>query len=518
VQDSGEVAGGRAVLVEREIEAILKFPDQNPNPVMRTTPDGVLLYANPASRELLEAIGARVGQPFPSDTFAELTAACDARPSGRVEVRVGPRTCSLLPVRVPDLGVINIYGTDVTAEKVVAKFPDRNPNPVLRADAAGTLIYANPASGPIVRALGLRVGDALPLDLRDAIRRRLAGESDELIELRGEGRIFAISPVLITEFGFTNLYGTDVTGLRAIDRFPNENPNPVLRVSRDGMLTFANPASASLRHAFGAEEGERLDPDMWARLEAAIANPEGNTIEVEAEDRLFALKVVSLYEFDSINIYGTDITAAREVERLLLNILPASIADRLRGGERVIADRFDEMAVLFADVVNFTPYAHAHPPGEVVQMLNEVFSIFDRLADEYRLEKIKTIGDAYMVVGGIEQDPDGPERVARMGLDMIDRLRAFRTEQGDELQIRVGMHVGPAIGGVIGLKKFIYDVWGDTVNTASRMESHGVPGRLQVTESAKQRLGHAFTFEPRGIVDVKGHGPMQTYFLHRPAS
>jgi len=105
-----------------------------------------------------------------------------------------------------------------------------------------------------------------------------------------------------------------------------------------------------------------------------------------------------------------------------------------------------------------------------------------------------------------------------MGLDMIDRLRAFRTEQGDELQIRVGLHVGPAIGGVIGLKKFIYDVWGDTVNTASRMESHGVPGRLQVTESAKQRLAHAFTFEPRGIVDVKGHGPMQTYFLQRPAS
>ena len=511
-------AGERAVLVEREIEAILKFPDQNPNPVMRTTPDGVLLYANPASQDLLREMGAAVGQPLPPATFAELVGACDATPQGRVEVRVGSRTSSLLPVRVPDLGVINIYGTDMTAEKVVAKFPDENPNPVLRVDAAGTLIYANPASRPIVHALNLRVGDALPVDLRDAMRRRLAGESEELIELRADGRIFAISPVLVPEFGFTNLYGTDVTGLRALDRFPYENPNPVLRISRDGVLTFANPASAPVRRALGAEVGQRVDVAMWARLDAAMANLEDNTIEVEADDRLFVLKVVALYEFDSINVYGTDITAAREVERLLLNILPPSIANRLRGGERVIADRFEEMAVLFADVVNFTPFAQAHPPGEVVRVLNEVFSIFDTLADEYGLEKIKTIGDAYMVVGGLEQDSDGPERVARMGLDMIERLRAFRTEQGDELQIRVGMHVGPAIGGVIGLKKFIYDVWGDTVNMASRMESHGVPGRLQVTESAMRRLEHAFTFELRGSVDIKGQGPMQTYFLMRPAS
>jgi adenylate cyclase len=261
-----------------------------------------------------------------------------------------------------------------------------------------------------------------------------------------------------------------------------------------------------------------VEAAIWARLEAAAADPAGNTIEVESDGRLFSLKVVSLYEFDSINVYGTDITAAREVERLLLNILPQSIADRLRGGERLIADRFDEMAVLFADVVNFTPFAQAHPPGEVVQVLNDVFSIFDTLADEYGLEKIKTIGDAYMVVGGIQQDADGPERVARMGLEMIQRLHAFRTDHGDELQIRVGMHVGPAIGGVIGLKKFIYDVWGDTVNTASRMESHGLPGRLQVTESARRRLEHAFTFESRGVVEVKGHGPMRTFFVIGPAA
>jgi class 3 adenylate cyclase/PAS domain-containing protein len=506
----------RAVLVEREIEAILKFPDQNPNPVLRTTAAGVVLYANPASRETLAAMGGAVGEALPEALFASLLAAVEAQPPGRVDVEVGTRTVALMPVGVPELGVINLYGTDVTAENAVAKFPDQNPNPVLRIDAAGALIYANPASAAIVDALAVRSGDRLPTELGEAITRRLAGDSSEVIEVRGDGRIYALTPVAVPEFDFTNLYGTDVTGLRAIDRFPNDNPNPVLRASRDGILTYANPSSQPVRRALGAEVGERVPADAWDRLAAAAQGT--GAMEVEWGDRLFSLRVVSVFEFDSVNVYGTDITAAREVERLLLNILPASIADRLRTGERVIADRFEEMAVLFADIVNFTPYAQAHPPDEVVSVLNAVFSIFDELADEYGLEKIKTIGDAYMAVGGIQGDADGPERVARMGLDMIERLRDFRTPHGDTLEIRVGMHVGPTVGGVIGLKKFIYDVWGHTVNTASRMESHGLPGRLQVTESARKRLEGAFAFEPRGMVDVKGVGPMMTYLLVGPAA
>ncbi|HEX5578656.1 MAG TPA: adenylate/guanylate cyclase domain-containing protein, partial [Candidatus Limnocylindria bacterium] len=279
---------------------------------------------------------------------------------------------------------------------------------------------------------------------------------------------------------------------------------------------YANPASEPVRRALGAEVGEQIPAEAWQRLAAAAEST--GSMEVEWGEQLFALRVVSVYEFESVNVYGTDVTAAREVERLLLNILPASIAERLRAGERVIADRFDEMAVLFADIVNFTPFAQAHSPDEVVGVLNSVFSIFDELADAYGLEKIKTIGDAYMAVGGIQGDADGPERVARMGLDILARLRDFRTPFGERLEVRVGMHVGPAVGGVIGLRKFIYDVWGHTVNTASRMESHGLPGRLQVSDSARQRLEPGFVFEPRGMVEVKGVGPMMTYLLVGPAT
>lgn len=179
----------------------------------------------------------------------------------------------------------------------------------------------------------------------------------------------------------------------------------------------------------------------------------------------------------------------------------------------MIADRFEEMAVLFADVVDFTPFSAQRPPAEVVGVLNEVFTIFDRLADRYDLEKIKTIGDAYMVAGGITPEGGGVEQVADMALEMIDAMRDYRTEAGATLQIRVGLHIGPAVAGIIGLKKFIYDIWGDTVNTASRLESHGLPGRIQVTSETAERLAAGYLFEPRGTVEIKGKGPVEACFL-----
>ncbi len=522
----GQRAGHRQeyLLLEREIEAINRFPDQNPNPVLRVTANGRLVYANAASAPITSALGVDPGDDLPTDLFSELAAAAAVSPARVVEVRSGLRTFAVLPVAVPEFDFLNLYGTDITAAKVVERFPDRNPNPVMRISQDGVLAYANQASAPIANAMRLSVGDPLPPDLLERVRRaceHVEQAEPEAIEVRGEGRTWALRPVAIPEFGFTNLYGTDVTATRAITKFPDQNPNPVLRVSRDGRLLYANPAAALVQKAFGAEIGQELTQSLCERVVgiAEAASPE--TLEVEQDGRIFALLVVPVFEFGFINVYGTDITAAREVEeanreneRLLLNILPASIAQRLRQGEMLIADYFDEMTVLFADVVDFTRLSMRLTPTELVTMLNEVFSIFDRLADRYALEKIKTIGDAYMVVGGLaSHSTDHAARVGAMGLDMIAEVARFRQRTGRELDIRVGMHVGPAVAGVIGIRKFIYDVWGDTVNTASRMESHGMPGRLLVTEATKERLGHAYLFEPHGTIDVKGKGPTSTYFL-----
>jgi guanylate cyclase len=209
------------------------------------------------------------------------------------------------------------------------------------------------------------------------------------------------------------------------------------------------------------------------------------------------------------------LTAERErSERLLLNVLPEAIAERLKHEPGVIADRYEEVTVLFADIVGFTKRGAEMAPEQLVVLLDRIFSSFDALADSEGLEKIKTIGDAYMLVGGApEPRPDHAAAVARVALGMCHAIEEIGI--GDELQIRVGIDTGPAVGGVIGQRKFTYDLWGDTVNTASRMESHGVPGEIQLTGRATAALGDAFEVRPRGVIDVKGKGPMETFLLVR---
>ncbi|HVV85308.1 MAG TPA: adenylate/guanylate cyclase domain-containing protein [Kofleriaceae bacterium] len=201
-------------------------------------------------------------------------------------------------------------------------------------------------------------------------------------------------------------------------------------------------------------------------------------------------------------------------ERLLLNVLPGPIAERLKHDDGVIVDRFDQVTVLFADIVGFTKLSARTSPEALVTMLDELFTRFDRLAERHRLEKIKTIGDCYMAVAGIPTAlADHAAVMAQMGLDMLAAVADYAKATGVDLAIRVGVHSGSVVAGVIGRKKFIYDLWGDTVNTASRMESHGVPGRVHLTEATAVLLGEAFEVEPRGTIDIKGKGPMMTFLL-----
>jgi adenylate cyclase len=206
-------------------------------------------------------------------------------------------------------------------------------------------------------------------------------------------------------------------------------------------------------------------------------------------------------------------------ERLLLNILPAPIAQQLRDGRTTIAESQPEVTILFADLVGFTPLAEHVEPGALVDLLNEVFSAFDDLADGGGLEKIKTVGDAYMVAGGIPTPrPDHVAAVLELALRMLDAATDVGRRCGHVLQLRIGIDSGPVVAGVIGHRKFSYDLWGDTVNSASRMESHGVPGRVQVTERVARAARHQFEFEAREPIQVKGKGAMRTYLLVGPRS
>jgi guanylate cyclase len=201
-------------------------------------------------------------------------------------------------------------------------------------------------------------------------------------------------------------------------------------------------------------------------------------------------------------------------EQLLLNILPAPIAERLKGEHRPLADGYAEVSILFADIVGFTKLAASMTPERLVEHLNKLFSRFDLLCDEFGVEKIKTIGDAYMVCAGLPVPrADHAQAMAGMALAMQKALLEHNKECGSELDIRIGINSGPVVAGVIGLKKFIYDLWGGTVNVASRMESSGVPGRIQVSAATWERLRDGYEFEARGTIEIKGLGPTEVYLL-----
>jgi adenylate cyclase len=238
--------------------------------------------------------------------------------------------------------------------------------------------------------------------------------------------------------------------------------------------------------------------------------------------RVHNMLEVRLLHRETRRLYEQVVAEQKVSERLLLNVLPQAIAERLKGRPEVaadsftevIADSFAEVTVLFADIVEFTRFSQNVSAEELVNVLNDIFTRFDSIADRRGLEKIKTIGDAYMAAAGLPVPvADHAARAAHMALDMMDAMAAFNRERGYQLKVRIGISTGAVVAGVIGRRKFLYDLWGDVVNTASRMESHGVAGRIQLTDATRQKLNGAFSLEERGLIAVKDKGEMHTWFL-----
>ena len=257
----------------------------------------------------------------------------------------------------------------------------------------------------------------------------------------------------------------------------------------------------------------------------AVAKQVGVSFEKYYRHLKLWLEVRAFPSHDGISVFFHDITKRKRIESalkkeqkktesLLLNILPEAIADRLKHEPGVIADKFEKATVLFADLVNFTKISTTMSATKLVYLLNEIFSIFDELTQKHGLEKIKTIGDAYMVAGGIPIERlDHAEAIAEMALDMLAAIKELNVKLDSNFDLRIGINSGPVVAGVIGTKKFIYDLWGNAVNTASRMESHGIPGRIQVSHYTYDLLRDKYEFEDRGEIEIKGKGEMRTYLL-----
>ena len=232
---------------------------------------------------------------------------------------------------------------------------------------------------------------------------------------------------------------------------------------------------------------------------------------------LCVLLLVGVFNREVLNAENGLVEERARSDRLLHAVLPQKIADELRKSDRMIANRHPEVTVLFADIAGFTPWSSAQEPEAVVSLLEKIFSRFDARLSHLGAEKIKTIGDAYMVVSGApEPRADHAQVIANLALALLEEIQLVRQETGIALDMRIGVHTGSVIAGGIGAVRFSYDIWGDTVNTASRMESHGLAGRIQISQQTKERIEAAFVVEPRGMIDVKGKGEMETWWLIAP--
>ncbi len=326
--------------------------------------------------------------------------------------------------------------------------------------------------------------------------------------------------------------------------FENANEG-IFQITEDGRYLEVNPALAQIygysspedliTHLVSVQAQLYVQPKRWDELvvylrqfgkivgaESAVRRRDGTEIWVSETIRKVVNDTGDFLYYEGIvhdtterHLIDMELRQQRQqADRLLVNILPYQIAQRLKAGTRTIAENFEDVTVLFADLVDFTAAASQMDPKDLVNLLNQIFSTFDRLAEHYQLEKIKTIGDAYMAAGGLPVlHPDHVDAVALMALDMQEAMGKFHRPDGSLFRLRIGIHTGSVIAGVIGRRKFAYDLWGDTVNLASRMESTGLPGRIQVSGRVNERLKSRFILEPRGTIAVKGGGLIDTYWL-----
>jgi adenylate cyclase len=409
--------------------------------------------------------------------------------------------------------------------------------------------------------------DTLVADLTKILdlTERLLGEIDKLVEFTGERQDrIAVSPVEIVGKvlrGIAPLRATAATAKRSVSSrilVVDDNASNLDLLSRrlmrdDHQVTTAESGAAALAltasesfdlvlldlmmpEMSGYEVLSRLKADERTRhipviMVSALDELDSTVrcVEAGAEDYLskpfdpvlLRARIDASLEKkqlrDREQAIAAELRAEKELsETLLLNILPRTIVDRMRRGETVIADRVAEATILFSDLVDFTALAANRAPEETVALLGEIFSRFDSIAAAHELEKIKTIGDGYMVAGGVPTErADHAVTIAEMALEMLDATEAAGRDLGENLRLRIGLDTGPIVAGVIGTHKFLYDVWGDCVNTAKRMETYGVPGRIHVSAATRQALRDEYRFESRGAMEVKGKGSMETFFLYR---
>ncbi|MDC0253522.1 adenylate/guanylate cyclase domain-containing protein [Bacteriovoracales bacterium] len=500
--------------LQRQVDSLLKFPDQNPNPVLKISMSGVLLYTNKAGIRIQKGWEIEVGDSVPNEVVAHAKSGVESP----LEMEIGKHTFSFHTVPVPEFLFINIYGTDISAMKAITKFPDQNPNPVLRTDMDGALLYVNKAGLKIQKEWKIEIGKPVPGEIVDHTKSSGSGR----LEMEVGKYTFSFHIVPVPQFEFINIYGTDITAMKAITKFPDQNPNPVLRTDMDGAILYVNKAGSCIKESWGVEIGDKV-PDIIIESAKDFSTA---PLELEVAEKTFLFHTVQVPEFDFVNIYGTDITAAKDNETILLKLtkyFSPQVYESIFSGdlEVKIQTKRKRLTVFFSDIKGFSEITERLEPEVLTEIITDYLTAMTNIAVKHGGTVDKYIGDAIMVFFGDPNSKGHKEDAVscvEMAMEMNSRLWEIRDtwkKRGisQPLEIRIGIHTDICTVGNFGSQdRLDYTTIGNGVNLASRLESNARPNEILISEDTYLLIRESIHCERLNKINVKNiKHPIQTY-------
>ena len=506
------------------IKVLEKFPNQNPNPVLRFSDKGVLLYYNNPSEPIINAWKIKINDK-PHKNFLDKLKKTIAEGENSFEINVEQKIFLLKAVYVKELDCINVYGTNITAKKAIDKFPDQNPNPVMRVSKEGILNYHNTASSDIVSSLNLKIGEMISDNLIELVGKTILPKSITKSEITAGKKTYMAHFVPVPEFDFIIIYAADITAKKAINKFPDKNPNPVMRIDKNGELNYFNDASNYIIQNWGIGLNETIPIEIINNLTKPNSNDTPN-MEFEVGDKTYYFNLVKIYEFDFYLLYCTDITDTKDKERILAKLskyFSPQVYSSIFTGELDVNINTNRksLTVFFSDIKGFTTITEKLEPEILTELITYYLTEMTDIAIEYGGTVDKYIGDAIMIFFG-DPNTEGIKKDAvscvAMALKMRRKVKAIRKKWEsfgltEALDVRMGIHTDVCTVGNFGSQdRLDYTVLGNGVNLASRLETLANPNEILISENTYNVIRNDIRCTYFDEIKVKGKShPIKTF-------
>ena len=503
------------------IKIFEKFPDQNPNPVMRVSEEGKILYFNKPSVEIIQYWNQVKDKCVPKNIFKNLNDKKD------FEIQTDKYHYLVRSVYVKELSSYNVYLQDITAKKIISTFPDQNPNPVMQVDYKGALIYFNEASRSFIDHYELKIGDVVNKDLLSFVGEVAMTSNSNSGQLEFGHTTYNVNLVPVKEFEFIIIYCSDVTAEQLIRKFPDQNPNPVLRFDKDFTLEYFNEAASFIIKEWGISLGDKIDNWIISKIEKSNGSGLKN-IEHYVGQKTFSSDIVFTPQFEFYLMYSTDISEAKTKEMILEKLskyFSPQVFNSIFSGELdvTINTTRKNLTIFFSDIKGFTLLTEKLEPEQLTNLIADYLTEMTNIAIKYGGTVDKYIGDAIMIffgdpkTAGIKKDAVS---CVRMAMEMLSKLKVIKKkwrDQGisDELSIRIGIHSDICTVGNFGSKdRLDYTVLGNGVNLASRLEGLADSNSILISENTYNIIKDEITCKPSNEVKVKGKlHPVKTFIV-----